>query len=117
MEIRRFFVSPSDIQGSTVTLSGDEFAHMTRVLRYKVGYSAVVCANDGIEHLCTVKSICKDFAELSIESSQIADVKGVSLTLYAGLLKNNKLDFAIQKAVELGVDRIVPFTSANCAEN
>lgn len=117
MEIRRFFVSPSDIRGNTVTVRGDEFAHMTRVLRYKVGYSAIVCANDGIEHSCTVRSISKDFAELSIDSSHIADVKGVNLTLYAGLLKNNKLDFAIQKAVELGVDRIVPFTSANCAEN
>ena len=117
MEIRRFFVSPSDVQGNTVTVRGDEFAHMTRVLRYKVGYSAIICANDGIEHLCTVKSIYKDYAELSIDSSRVADVKGVNLTLYAGLLKNNKLDFAIQKAVELGVDRIVPFTSANCAES
>lgn len=38
------------------------------------------------------------------------------MTLFAGLLKNNKLDFVFQKAVELGVDKIVPFVSANCAE-
>ncbi len=117
MEIRRFFVNKSDICGNVVTVRGDEFIHLTKVLRYKVGYKATVCANDGIERLCTVNSIEKDFAVLSVDEIRVADRKSVSLTLYAGLLKNNKLDFAIQKAVELGVDRIIPFTSSNCAEN
>lgn len=117
MEVRRFFVSASDICDGTVTLSGDEFSHMTRVLRYKVGYKAIILANDGIERLCTVCEIGKDYAKLRVDSERVADTKNVNLTLYAGLLKNNKLDFAVQKAVELGVDRIIPFTSANCAEN
>ncbi|MDE6302995.1 MAG: 16S rRNA (uracil(1498)-N(3))-methyltransferase [Clostridia bacterium] len=116
MEIRRFFVSQSDIIGDTVTVSGDEFLHMTKVLRYKVGYKAIVCANDGKEYVCTIKRIANDYAELSIDECKVADRKNVSLTLFAGLLKNNKLDFAIQKSVELGVDKIIPFTSANCAE-
>lgn len=37
MELRRFFVLPSDISGDEVILRGDEFAHMTRVLRMKKG--------------------------------------------------------------------------------
>lgn len=117
MEIRRFFVAKQDISGSVVTLCGDEFVHMTKVLRYKVGYKAIVCANDGIEHICTVSEIGKDFAKLNIDESKVVDRKSVEITLFAGLLKNNKLDFAMQKAVELGVDKIIPFTSANCAEN
>lgn len=116
MEIRRFFVAQADISGDSVTLRGDEFSHLVKVLRYKVGYKAVVCANDGIERMCTVEQIGKDFALLRIESSRVVDTKGVHITLFAGLLKNNKLDFAVQKAVELGIDRIIPFTSANCAE-
>lgn len=116
MEIRRFFVSQADISGDTVTVSGDEFLHMTKVLRYKVGYKAIVCANDGKEYTCTIKRSSNDFAELSIDECNVVDRKNISLTLFAGLLKNNKLDFAIQKSVELGVDKIIPFTSANCAE-
>ena len=116
MEIRRFFVSPSDISNDVITVCGDEFLHLTKVLRYKVGYKAIVCANDGIEHTCTIVEIAKDGAKLRIDESHARDTKNVNITLYAGLLKNNKLDFAIQKAVELGVDRVVPFTSANCAE-
>ena len=116
MEIRRFFTDKSALEDGRITLTGDEFLHMTKVLRYKVGYKAVVCLNDGVEHYCTVQEIGKDFAVLSVDESVVADKKNVSLTLYAGLLKNNKLDFVIQKAVELGVDVVVPFISANSAE-
>ncbi len=117
MEIRRFFVDKQDVSADTIWLAGDEFLHMTKVLRYKCGYKAIVCANDGVEHLCTIESIERDCAKLHIDKSDIVDKKKVCLTLYCGILKNNKLDFAIQKAVELGVDKIVPFISKNCAES
>lgn len=116
MEIRRFFVDGSDIANDKITLGGDEFLHMTKVLRYKVGYKAIVCANDGIERLCTIERIDKDFAVLSIDEERVQDKKNCRVTLFAGLLKNNKLDFAIQKAVELGVDEVYPFISQNSAE-
>ncbi len=116
MEIRRFFVQSSDITENKVRVAGDEFLHMTKVLRYKVGYQAIICANDGKELLCTLKLIGKDFAELTIDKITAVDKKKTDFTLYCGLLKNNKLDFTIQKGVELGVDRIVPFTSQNTAE-
>ena len=116
MEIRHFFVSKNAISNGKITLTGDEFLHMTKVLRYKVGFQAIVCANDGVENHCTIEEIGKDYALLNIDKSVIVDRKNVSLTLYAGLLKNNKLDFVIQKAVELGVDKVVPFVSSNSAE-
>ena len=116
MEIRRFFVNPEAIVGNTVTVCGDEFLHMTKVLRYKVGYKAIVCANDGLERLCTIKSVSKDQAELTVDEVRVQDKKNVHLTLFAGVLKNNKLDIVVQKAVELGVDKFVPFVSRNCAE-
>lgn len=51
-----------------------------------------------------------------VDEQRSVDKKSVHITLYAGLLKNNKLDFAIQKAVELGVDKVRPFLSHNTAE-
>ncbi len=91
MEIRRFFVDKSMIQNGKVTLTGDEFLHMTKVLRYRVGFKAIVCANDGIENLCTIEEIGKDFAVLHVDESTVVDKKSVNITLFAGLLKNNKL--------------------------
>lgn len=117
MEIRRFFVGSDAVKGDIVTLTGGELEHMTKVLRYKVGYKAYICRNDGTELLCEVESVYPDRAELKILSERKADEKHARLTLYAGILKNNKLDIVIQKAVELGLDRVVPFVSANCDES
>lgn len=116
MELRRFFVSPSDISGDEVVLRGDEFAHMTRVLRMKKGFKVIVCADDGTERLCTVKDIFSDSALLTVDEVNRVDRKSANVTLYCGLLKNQKLDFVVQKAVELGIDRIIPFVSENSAE-
>ena len=116
MEIRRFFVDQKDIVDGKITLTGDEFYHMTKVLRYKVGFKAVILANDGIERHSVVEEIGKDSAILAVENEVVADRKNATITLYAGLLKNNKLDFVVQKGVELGVDNIVPFISQNSAE-
>ncbi|MEG2274058.1 MAG: RsmE family RNA methyltransferase, partial [Clostridia bacterium] len=114
--LRRFFVDISNINGDIVTVQGDEFLHMTKVLRLKVGFKVIVCANDGIERFSTITKIDKDVATLKIEEEKTVDHRGKSLTLFAGLLKNNKLDFVIQKCVELGVNKIIPFVSSNTAE-
>ncbi len=117
MEIRRFFADLNALNGNEITLLGDEFLHITKVLRMKVGFKAYVCLNDGFERLCEIKKINGDCVILEQESVNKVDEKGIELTLFCGLLKNNKLDFTIQKCVELGVDKVQPFLSQNCAEN
>ena len=99
MELRRFFVSPSDVGEDIVTVRGDEFSHMTRVLRMKPGFKAIVCADDGKERYCTLREIGDGYAVLSVDEARDADRKKVSLTLYCGVLKNSKLDLVVQKAV------------------
>ena len=116
MELRRFFVSPSDVGEDIVTVRGEEFSHMTRVLRMKPGFKAIVCADDGKERYCTLREIGDGYAVLSVDEVRDADRKKVSLTLYCGVLKNSKLDLVVQKAVELGVDRVIPFVSAHTVE-
>lgn len=116
MELRRFFVRAEDISESTVTVRGDEFEHMARVLRMKPGYKVIVCANDGTERDCVIRTVDRGEAVLDVERVREVDRKRVKLTLYAGLLKNAKLDIVVQKAVELGVDTVVPFVSQNTAE-
>ena len=67
MEIRRFFTNETALNADTITLTGDEFLHMTKVLRYKVGFKAIVCLNDGYERHCTITEIGKDFALLKVD--------------------------------------------------
>lgn len=116
MELRRFFVPRENINGNMITVTGGEFEHMTRVLRIKKGFKVLVCADDGKERLCVVEEAENGVARLRQEEVREADRRKISLTLYCGLLKNSKLDLVVQKAVELGVERIVPFVSAYTAE-
>ena len=45
MEIKRFYADAAPIDGLFI-LDGDELYHMRKVLRYKVGYKAIVCNGD-----------------------------------------------------------------------
>ena len=116
MEIKRFFVDPSCVKDGKVYVEGSTYKHLALVLRAKVGYKVIICVNDGKELNCTIESISKDNAILNIDSEKIADARKVGVTLYAALLKNSKLDYVIQKAVELGVKDFVPFTSKRTVE-
>ena len=116
MEIKRFFVDPSCVKDGKVYVEGSTYKHLALVLRAKVGYKVIICVNDGKELNCTIESISKDNAILNIDSEVIADARKVGVTLYAALLKNSKLDYVIQKAVELGVKDFVPFTSRRAVE-
>lgn len=117
MEPRRFFVRPEAVSADgLITVSGTEAEHMTRVLRMKEGYKAVILTGDGCERLSTVVRVTRGEVLLREESVTRGDRRSVSLTLFAGNLKNGNLDLVVRKAVELGVDKIVPFVSARTDE-
>lgn len=118
MDIRRFYIAQEDICGNQVTISGDEFWHLTKVLRYKLGYSLIVCNNiDGNDYLCELTEISKDFARAEVKEIVPNECKTkAKITLYQALPKGDKADFITQKAVELGVSDIVFFNSDYVSE-
>lgn len=116
MEIRRFFVNPDSIGENLVTVSGDEFLHLSKVLRLKVGFRIVVADGSSTDRFCTIEQINSDHAVARIDSCEPnTSETACGLTLFAGVLKNNNLDYVVQKAVESGAKRIVPFTSEFCS--
>lgn len=112
MEIRRFFVDNSKAYDNYITIDGEEFVHMTKVLRYKVGYELIVCLNDGLDYHCTIVSIDKKEAKARIDLvEKNFAIPSVEINLYQALPKGDKLDLITQKCVELGVSKITPFLS------
>ena len=112
MEIKRFFADVKDYDGARIAVCGEEFAHMTKVLRHKVGYKIIVNLDDGKDYYCTIEHIGKDVAVAKVDEI----VEGccnskTSVTLFQALPKGDKLDLAVQKCVELGIDGVAPFTS------
>jgi 16S rRNA U1498 N3-methylase RsmE len=47
MDIRRFYAEPKDVMDDKITISGREFNHITRVMRYKKGFKLIVSTGDG----------------------------------------------------------------------
>jgi len=109
-EYRRFFVEESCRDGKSVFISGNEFNHIKKVLRLRKGDEVVICFNDGMDNLCTIEDIGDKQAELLIvDSFENHAENKISVTLFQACMKGDKMDFCVQKAVELGVDHIVPF--------
>lgn len=113
MEIRRFYVDTGDISDGIITVKGDEFVHMTKILRHKVGYKIIVNNNlDGFDYYAVITDIGKESARAEIVDKVINDtVSNVDVTLMQALPKGDKSDFIAQKATELGVKKIIFFLS------
>ena len=109
---KRFYIEKEDVVENKIKLAGDEFLHLSKVMRLRVG-DTVECFYDGSDVFsCTIASIDKNFAMLDVVDVQpcIANPKK-KLTLFQALPKLDKLEFISQKVCELGCTEIVPFTS------
>ena len=111
----RFFVTSNQINGDTVTITGEDAHHLSRALRCAVGDTLTVCDMSRTEYECELTNFLPDCVLAKILSSRPADTEPpVHITLYQALPKGDKLDTVMQKAVECGVCRIVPFESERC---
>ena len=109
MDLKRFFVKDK-ILGDNVILENEEFYHAVKVTRHKVGYLIIVCDNTNFDFYARITEINKDSLVAKIEKKeQNFAESSKNVTLYLGI--NKDIDTAVQKAVELGINNIVPFTS------
>ncbi len=111
----RFFVEPTAIADGRITISGDDARHIARSLRMAVGDGVTVCDGGGTEYSCRLLKIRDEQcdAEILSEAKSKAEPKH-RITLYMAYPKGDKLETVVQKAVELGAHRIVPFESERC---
>ena len=114
MDLKRFFTDRPI--GEYAYLSGQEFFHAVKVVRLKVGYKLIVCQGDDYDYYCTVEEIGKDQLIAKVDKKVSNDTElHHNVTLFIGA--NKDLDTVVQKAVELGACRIVPFTSQHSNVN
>jgi 16S rRNA (uracil1498-N3)-methyltransferase len=112
MTRRRFHALPSAFNSAehNVVLAADEARHLRDVLRLKPGDEVYVFDGVGHEFRCTVSNIRRDWTELRVEG-EVEPAKPESqlqLNLCVALLKGDKFDLVVQKATELGVNRVTP---------
>ena len=112
----RFFIRQDQIDGNTLTLVGEDAHHAARSLRMAVGDGVTVCDMQGNEYECRITGFNDDARVFcDIISAKSSDTEPpIRITLFQALSKGDKLDTVIQKAVECGAAKIVPFESERC---
>jgi len=111
--MRRFYAPRENFNSDKITLDADETRHLRDVLRIRAGAEIQVFDGAGKEFLCRIENISKRETMLRIieETAPAAPESDLNLTLGVALLKGEKFDLVIQKAVELGVTRLVPVST------
>ena len=110
----RFFVGPEDISDSTIRLSDEDAEHI-RALRLRPSELFTVCDGAGIDYLCRLGMAEKgnSVAEI-IEKRASQGEPTVSCCAYIAYAKGDRLEYAVQKSVELGVHDLILFPSERC---
>ncbi len=111
--MRRFYSSIQQFQSEIVVLNLEETRHLRDVLRLKETAVVQVFDGAGREFLCEIQKIEKKETLLKIieETTPPAPESNLNLILAVALLKGEKFDLVVQKAVELGVTSLVPLNT------
>ena len=108
-----FFVENQKLNNKYV-ITGTDFNHIKNVLRMGVGDTFLV-SDDGISNLCEIESFESDSVIAKIIEENYNDTSlPISIYLFQGLPKGDKMELIIQKTVELGVECIVPVEMSRC---
>jgi 16S rRNA (uracil1498-N3)-methyltransferase len=108
----RLFLPPDHLAAQTVTVTGDAFDHLCRVLRLDVQDSVLVFDGAGREYEARIVRRALESAELLLGPARTVPPPALALTLIVGLPKGDKMDLVVQKATELGVTAIAPAVTA-----
>ncbi|MEG0343543.1 16S rRNA (uracil(1498)-N(3))-methyltransferase [Acinetobacter sp. TY2] len=111
----RFYIETDLAVNTTVELTETVFHHWVKVLRAKLGETATLFNGQGGEYYVTLSEINKKSAQVFVDAFN-ADNRTPSKSTLLGqvMSKGDRMDYAIQKAVELGVVKIQLLTSERC---
>ena len=111
--MRRFYAPAENFDGQKISLGVEETKHLRDVLRLQETDKVQIFDGGGREFLCEIELIEKKQTALNIlkEIPPTAPESALNLTLAVALLKGEKFDLVVQKAVELGVRKLVPLNT------
>ncbi len=116
--MHQFFVAPEQINvnDKSVIIVGADVNHVRNVLRMKPGEEISVSnGQDGREYRCGIRSVEEDRIVCELRFMKEDKVELPSrVYLFQALPKADKMELIVQKAVELGVYKIVPVAAKRC---
>ena len=109
--MHRFYLDSSVIQNNSVYFPSDISSQIKRVLRLRIGDEVIVFNGDGVDYKVVLEAVDSNASVGAI----ISTVNGlrepeIFITLYQALLRPERYEYALQKGVEVGISKFVPFT-------
>ncbi|MES2546068.1 MAG: 16S rRNA (uracil(1498)-N(3))-methyltransferase [Pseudomonadota bacterium] len=112
MSNTRFYSADKLVIGALIPLSASAATHATRALRLALGDELKLFNGDGHDYTCELISIKKNEVLAKVLSHQsIQNESPLNITLLQGISSGDRMDYTIQKAVELGVNTIQPIST------
>lgn len=110
-----WFFTEENILTEEYILQGETARHIEKSLRMKIGEEITLCTPDKTQCNCEITEISPGQVVVKVnEKFPCKNEPDVKITLYQALPKGDKMDFIVQKCVELGISQIVPVISSRC---
>lgn len=112
----KFFVKSEQVKDNKIYIIQDDINHIKNVLRAQIGEKIEICNSDTSENfLCEIENIDKEKIECNILEEIKSNVESdIHVSIFQGLPKSDKMEYIIQKAVELGTYDITPVEMKRC---
>ena len=111
-DIELYYTSPEFVESEKVTLNGEEFHHAVNVMRNSAGDLIHITDGEGTIYRCKIVQITKNYLSAVIKEKLIYENQAANIRFCIPQLKNpDRLKFAFEKCVELGITNFVIFSS------
>jgi 16S rRNA (uracil1498-N3)-methyltransferase len=118
VRIPRIYQPISLHSGQMLTLDAQATVHLTKVLRLRPGDALVVFNGQGGEFAARVSTVERRTARIEVGEFVAREVESpLGLVLLQGISRGERMDYTVQKAVELGVTHIVPLQTERTVVN
>lgn len=107
--MRKFFAQSKNLIDNKVYIKGLDYNHIKNVLRLKPGENIIVNMGKDMEYEVKIISFMKEQVETEIVNSYNVETEpSVNISLFQAIPKGEKMEYIIQKAVEVGIVKIYP---------
>ncbi len=111
--MRRLFYKGT--MAAVIEITGDDAHHLMHVMRAKEGQEVIVVDAENQVARMAMSAFREGAVTLTLQERLAADTESpIALVLAQCLLKADKMDLVVQKAVELGAVGVIPVRSQNC---
>jgi len=112
MANNRFYCPDKLALGAAVKLPESAAIHAVRALRMSEGDKATLFNGDGFDYACEFTTVKKNSVTAKVNGrNEVNNESPLNITLLQGISSGDRMDYTIQKAVELGVKHIQPIAT------